>query len=91
MKIVWSHRARADLVHIRQYISRDNPAAANRMALAIVASTDRLLDNPRIGRIGARPGTFELVVRSYVIVYELSGETVFITSIWHGARRRPGT
>ena len=63
----------------------------NEMAVAIVAATDRLGLNPRIGRLGAMAGTFEVVVRPYVIVYEIHRADVVVLRVWHGRQRRPGT
>ncbi len=91
MRVVWSVRARADLDHIRRYIARDNPKAAERMAGSILATVEGLIDNPRMGHAGAELGTFEIVARPYVIVYELYRDRVSIIGIWHGAQRRPGT
>jgi len=80
-----------DLDRIRSFISYDNPAAAERIALAIVAATDRLSDNSRLGRIGAITGTFEIVVRPYVLVYEINRDEIVVLRVWHGRQRRPGT
>jgi toxin ParE1/3/4 len=91
MQVRLAARAITDLESIQAYIARDNPAAARRIAVAIVAATERLGTNPRVGRLGAFPGTFELVVRPYVLVYEIQRAEVIILRIWHGRQRRPGT
>ena len=61
------------------------------MAVAIVAAADRLSANPRLGRLGAMRGTFELVVRPYVLVYEIQRAEIVVLRVWHGRQRRPGT
>ena len=61
------------------------------MAVAIVAATDRLSTNPRLGRLGAMPGTFELIVRPYVLVYEIHRAEIVVLRVSHGRQRRPGT
>ena len=71
MQVRFANAALTDIENIRTYISRDNPSAASRIAAAIVAATDRLSVNPRLGRLGAMPGAFELIVRPYVLVYEI--------------------
>jgi addiction module RelE/StbE family toxin len=91
MQVRLAHLALADLQAIRAYIARDNPLAAQQMAIKIVAAADRLSANPRIGRLGAMPGTFELVVRPYVLVYEIHRAEIVVLRIWHGRQRRPGT
>jgi plasmid stabilization system protein ParE len=91
MEVRFAERALVDLANIQTYIAQDDPAAARRMAIKIVASADRLSANPRIGRLGALAGTFELVVRPYVLVYELHRAEVVVLRVWHGRQRRPGT
>ena len=91
MEIRFADAALADIESIRDYIAKDNPAAANRMAVAIVAAVDRLEMNPRAGRVGVVPGTFELIVRPYIVVYEIMRMEVVVLRVWHERRRRPGT
>jgi len=62
MQVSFTALALSDIENIRAYIAKDNPEAASRMAVAIVAAADRLSDNPRLGRIGSLSGTFELIV-----------------------------
>ena len=91
MQVRFAEAAIADIESIRAYIAQDNPSAASRMAVAIVAATDRLSANPRLGRLGAMPGTFELVVRPYVLVYDIHRAEIVVLRVWHGRQRRPGT
>ena len=92
MKIAWSPEAIEDLVSLRAYIAEDNPAAAHRTVLHIIASIEQLLPhNPRIGRAGRVPGTRELVIpRSpYIVPYRLQRTTIQILRVYHAARRWP--
>jgi toxin ParE1/3/4 len=91
MQVRFADAALTDIENIRTYISRDNPSAARRIATAIVAATDRLRVNPRLGRLGTMPGTFELIVRPYVLVYEIHRAEIVVLRVWHGRQRRPGT
>jgi addiction module RelE/StbE family toxin len=91
MQIRFSAAAIADVEQIREYITRDNPAAAHRVAAALVAAADRLASNPRAGRIGAMDGTFELIVSPYILVYEIQRTEIVVARVWHGRQRRPGT
>jgi toxin ParE1/3/4 len=84
--------ARTRLREIRDYIARDKPEAAERLAMRIVVMVEALRNHPYLGRAGAEPGIRELVIAStpYIILYRVQGERVVISAIWHGAQRRQG-
>jgi len=90
VEIVWSALARTRLREIRDYVARDKPQAAERLAMRIVAMVEALRNHPYLGRVGAEPGIRELVIAStpYLILYRVQGERVIISTIWHGAQRR---
>lgn len=85
--IVWSPLARAGLREIRDYVARDKPEAAERLAIRIVAVVEALRTHPHLGRAGAEPETRELVIGStpYIVMYRVDGDRVMIRTIWHGA------
>ena len=91
MRIVWLEAARDDLRAIRRYISRDNPAAAKRVATRIVAATAGLQKNPNLGRPGRWSETRELVIPGsrYILPYRLRGQTIEILRVLHGAQDWP--
>ena len=62
MKPVWTKAAIRELVHIREYIARDNAEAAREIALRIVDATGRIIQFPESGRSGRVNGTREFVV-----------------------------
>lgn len=87
--IVFTENATADLQQIREHIGRDNPDAASRIAVQIIAACDRLEHLPERGRPGLVPGTRELTALwPYVVVYRVTSETVEILRVWHGAQER---
>lgn len=88
MRLEFAKAARRDLEDIIDYITLDNPTAAEKVYRAIVASARRLGDFPDLGRSGRLPGTRELHVSSlpYLIVYQVGTEAVTILAIFHGAR-----
>jgi addiction module RelE/StbE family toxin len=89
MPVVFTDPALADLAHIRQYIGQENPHAATRVAVQLIAACDRLEYLPERGRPGLVPGTRELtVIWPYVIVYRVAVSSVEILRVWHGARDR---
>ena len=91
MPVRFTRAALRSLAAIRAYIGQENPAAANRVAVQIVAACDRLEYLPERGRPGLKAGTRELVALwPYVIVYRISPAAVEILNIWHGAQNREG-
>ena len=89
MKVVFTFRARFDLVHIQTYISKDSRRAALRMSVKLIAACEGLERFPERGRIGSEPGTRELTtVRPYIIVYRFRGSVIEIVNIWHGRQNR---
>jgi plasmid stabilization system protein ParE len=89
MRVVLSPEALADLATIRAYIGADNPAAASRVAVQIVAACDRLQLMPERGRRGLDPSTRELTSTwPYVIIYRITADVVEIVRIWHSAQDR---
>lgn len=89
--VVLAQRALADLARIRDQIGQDNPTAANRVAIQLLASCDRLEYLPEHGRPGLVPGTRELVALwPYVIIYRVGPDGVQVARIWHGAQDRTG-
>lgn len=90
MEIVWSRLARARLIEIRDYVAKDKPDAAARLATRIVAVVEVLRNHPNLGRAGAEPGIRELVIGGtpWVIVYTVKRSRIVISMIWHGAQAR---
>ncbi len=90
MPVAFTRAALRSLATIRTYIGRENPAAANRVAVQIVAACDRLEYLPERGRPGLVAGTRELIaLYPYIIVYRVTPSAVEILNIWHGAQDRP--
>jgi len=91
MKILWSPTAVADLVSIREYISKDSPAAARKEAAKIKEAASRLIQFPLSGRMGRVPNTRELVIpgTSYIAAYTVQGDDVLIAAVLHGRQNWP--
>jgi plasmid stabilization system protein ParE len=71
MQVRWRTPAADDLAHIVEYIRKDNPAAARRVAQTIYQSIARQRKFPNAGRIGLAENTRELVFSPwpYIAVY----------------------
>ena len=91
MTLSWSKRAIRRLAAIHDYIARDSPGAAARVAQVVVASALRLERFPLIGRPGRIEGTRELVIPGlpYVIPYRVVDDSVLILSVIHTSRKWP--
>jgi toxin ParE1/3/4 len=89
--IVWSPRAIEHLAHLRAYIARDNPKAANRIASALLEAVERLAELPNLGRPGRVAGTRELVVPStpYVVPYRLRADRLEVIAVFHARQKWP--
>jgi len=89
--IVWSRRAIEHLAHLREYIARDNPKAANRIANDLLEAVERLAKLPNLGRPGRVVGTRELVVSAtrYIITYRLRGDRLEIVAVFHARQKWP--
>ena len=86
----WKAAAVADLMAIVDYISDDNPEAAQVLKDDIETRVSRLRENPRLYRVGRMEGTREMVVRSnYLVVYAEDTYTVTILRVLHGAQQWP--
>ncbi len=91
MEVTWRPIALEDLAEVRDYIARDNPAAADRVVLAIRTAVARLANFPHLGRPGRVDRTRELVVTGtpYIAAYAVVGGQVMILSVLHSARKWP--
>lgn len=90
MRVVWTPEALQDRGDVWDYIAADNPHAAARMDALFSDAASRLTGYPLLGKPGKIPGTRELILHeSYRLVYEVDGETVWILTLIHTARRWP--
>lgn len=86
----WKTTAIADLLAIVDYISDDNPDAAQALKDEIEDKTSRLPDHPQMYRVGRVDGTREMVVRpNYIVVYAETPKTVTVLRILHAAQQWP--
>lgn len=65
-ELEWLELARTDLLGIVDYISDDNPDAAQRVKDDIEMKAEKLPEFPKIGRLGRVEGTRELVAWSNI-------------------------
>ncbi len=90
LNLEWKATAIADLLAIVDYISDDNPDAAQALKDEIEAKTSRIPDNPQIYRVGRVDGTREMVVRpDYIVIYAEDDIAVTILRVLHAAQQWP--
>ena len=86
----WKATAIADLLAILDYISDDNPDAAQALKDEIEAKTSRLLEHPQMYRVGRVDGTREMVVRpNYIVIYSDDPSSIVILRVLHAAQQWP--
>jgi toxin ParE1/3/4 len=89
MELRWSMPAAEDLERICEWIERDNPEAARRLAKTIYEGCERLRQFPHLGRASRRmSGRRELGFSPlpYVAVYQVKEHAVEISRIFHAAQ-----
>jgi addiction module RelE/StbE family toxin len=86
----WREAARADLLAIVNYISDDNPDAAQHLKDEIESKVARLAEHPKRVREGRVSGTREMVVRpNYIVIYAEDARAVTILRVLHAAQQWP--
>ena len=91
VNIRWSPEAAADFAGIVEYIRKENPSAAVRIAHTIYDSVTSLESFPNRGRPGRLVDTRELVLAPlpFIVVYRAKPSVVEIVRVLHGAQRWP--
>jgi toxin ParE1/3/4 len=91
LKLRYARAALRDIQTIRNYVAAANPAAAERVRLAILKTIQILTEFPFLGRPGRRKGTREKTVPRlpYLILYRTGEDELVILRVYHGAQRPP--
>jgi toxin ParE1/3/4 len=91
VKLEWTRFAIEDRNIIFDYIEQDNPAAAVAVDDRIGEQVNQLKTFSKSGRPSRIEGTRELVITHtpYIAAYSITGDTVYILRILHGAQLWP--
>jgi plasmid stabilization system protein ParE len=88
-RVIWTETAWSDLEQVISYIARDSTHYAASFAREVREASRSLCRFAERGRsvpeLG-QPNVREILVRSYRLVYSISGETLYILGLIHGAR-----
>jgi toxin ParE1/3/4 len=89
LKIYWLEKAAMDLEEAFEFISFDNPPAAENEVNKVLAAVELLSINPAMGKAGRVAKTRELVVAGtpYIVIYRVKNNRLEILRIFHGARQ----
>ena len=89
MKIRWSPESAADFAGIIDYVRKQNPSAADRIASTIYDAITSLESFPQRGRVGRTEGTRELVLAPlpFIVVYRIERNVVEVARVLHGSQR----
>ena len=90
--ILWTGPALADLREIREWVERDSPDAARRLAEKIRERVDALAVFPSSGRIVPEIGIDryrEAIVRPYRVIYEIRENDLVILRVRQSRRDLP--
>jgi toxin ParE1/3/4 len=94
MTLVWSDRARQNLLNLIRYISEDSPARALAYADRIQARLLPLKRFPKMGRLVPElreedSPPREILIDDYRLVYRIHHHRIEIVTLFHGMRRLP--
>ena len=90
-RIFWTPIAVQDLRDICNFISQDNPVAAQQIGEELIKQADAMALFPQSGRMVPEkkdPVVRETIVGSYRIIYQIDevNKVVTVARIWHSAR-----
>lgn len=91
LTLSWTKKAAADLVRLHEFLAPLDERAADAVVQSLVRAASKL---PPLPRIGERLGRYEprevrrLVVGSYELRYEVTGNAIFVLRVWHVRERR---
>jgi addiction module RelE/StbE family toxin len=89
MKLLFTHSAQRDLMHLRDFIAEKNPGAARRISRRLLTAINRLTDQPEMGiDVKELPGTQDLIAGDYIVRYVVLEEEIYVLRIWHGKEDR---
>lgn len=86
-RLVYAAAAVDDLVRLRAFIAKHDPAAARRIGARLVKRVEALRDAPLMGRpVDAAPDpqtVRDMVFGHYIVRYAVTARSVAVLRIWH--------
>jgi len=87
--VIWTKPAKEDLNQIHDFISTDSKLYAGKVIEDVILRTQQIDKFPLSGRIVPEiqnENIREIFIYSYRLMYEFSGNDVYILTIVHGSR-----
>ena len=87
-KIVWTQKAKRELIDILQYWVDRNKSNTFSLKLnsLIESQLNLILEQPKIGRKTDLPNVYIKVINKYLLYYEFVNDTLYILTIRHGSQ-----
>ncbi len=92
MKIIWTELAVSRLENVVDFISIDNPDAAEKFAIKIFTKVEKLVEQPEMGRKIKelnRKDVREILEGNYRIIYRIEERQISILTVRHGKQILP--
>lgn len=90
LTLEWKKQALADLLAILDFISDENPEAAQELKNEIEAKAEKLREYPEMYKPGRKRGTRELVAhKNYIVIYRVTPKQVEVLRVKHAAQQWP--
>lgn len=93
MRVKWTRKALDNLDQAIEYIAKDKPNAVLNVGRRIWEASQRLPEQPGMGRIGRVAGTRELIIPGlpYILPYIEKDGTIFILRVMHTSMKWPAS
>jgi len=91
-QVHWAESALDDLKDLLDFVRKDSPAYANRLAVRLSGATRTLANFPRLGSIVPEiqeDAIREIWVRPYRVIYVIRGDDCHVMAIAHASRDLP--
>ncbi|MGH8616950.1 MAG: type II toxin-antitoxin system RelE/ParE family toxin [Burkholderiales bacterium] len=90
-ELLWSRRAARDLLEIDEYITREDPAAADRVVRHLLRQSRLLETDALLGKRRFAGPHRELILSRYPfsIIYRVAREAVIVVRVLHQRRQFP--
>jgi toxin ParE1/3/4 len=90
LKVIWTPRARRDLLGIQAYLSQRSPKGAKRVINRILERVAAQVHSPLAAPIEREGPERRLVVTRtpYLVMYDVSGEALRVVAIYHAMQQR---